>query len=56
MATEYFSHRFVLHRHWKVSQRKYKRFWPKKEQISTQRISAINEKPFDGEHIERIAR
>src|ERR1700682_2228074 len=27
MITEYFSHRFILHRHWKISQRRYKRFW-----------------------------
>src|SRR6185312_6268793 len=27
MATEYFSHRFILHRHWKVSQRRFKRVW-----------------------------
>src|SRR5947209_11060489 len=26
MLTEYFSHRYVLHRHWKVSKRRHKRF------------------------------
>src|SRR5690349_459461 len=29
MLTEYFSHRYVLHRHWRVSQKPHKRFLSK---------------------------
>jgi hypothetical protein len=52
MLTEYFSHRFVLHRHWKVSQRRYKRFWTR---VANKYLDPTHfghhEKPFDGEHM-----
>jgi hypothetical protein len=52
MLTEYFSHRFVLHRHWKVSQRRYKRFWTR---VANRYLDPTHfghhEKPFDGEHM-----
>jgi sterol desaturase/sphingolipid hydroxylase (fatty acid hydroxylase superfamily) len=52
MATEYFSHRFILHRHWKVSQRKYKRFWTR---LANKYFDPLHfghhEKPFDGDHM-----
>jgi len=52
MITEYFSHRFILHRHWKVSQRKYKRFWT---QLTNKYWDPTHfghhERPFDGEHM-----
>jgi Fatty acid hydroxylase superfamily len=52
MLTEYFSHRFVLHRHWKISQRKYKRFWTR---VANKYLDPTHfghhEKPFDGEHM-----
>ena len=52
MLTEYFSHRFVLHRHWKISQRRYKRFWTR---VANKYLDPTHfghhEKPFDGEHM-----
>jgi hypothetical protein len=52
MLTEYFSHRFILHRHWKVSKRKYKRFWTK---LANKYLDPTHfghhEKPFDGDHM-----
>lgn len=52
MLTEYFSHRFVLHRHWKVSQRRYKRFWTR---VANKYLDPTHfghhERPFDGEHM-----
>jgi hypothetical protein len=52
MSTEYFSHRFVLHRHWKISQRRYKRFWTR---VANKYLDPTHfghhEKPFDGEHM-----
>ena len=52
MALEYFSHRFVLHRHWKISQRKYKRFWTR---VANKYLDPTHfghhERPFDGEHM-----
>jgi len=52
MATEYFSHRFVLHRHWKVSQRKVQKILDKdSEQVSRPTHFGHHEKPIDGEHM-----
>src|ERR1700730_12414896 len=52
MITEYFSHRFILHRHWKISQRRYKRFWT---QLANKYFDPTHfghhERPFDGEHM-----
>jgi hypothetical protein len=52
MLVEYFSHRFVLHRHWKVSQRRYKRFWTR---VANKYLDPTHfghhEKPFDGDHM-----
>jgi hypothetical protein len=52
MATEYFSHRFILHRHWKISQRRYKRFWTR---VANKYFDPLHfghhERPFDGEHM-----
>ena len=52
MLTEYFSHRFVLHRHWKISQRRYKRFWTR---VANKYLDPTHfghhEKPFDGDHM-----
>jgi hypothetical protein len=52
MLTEYFSHRFILHRHWKISQRRYKRFWTR---VANKYFDPLHfghhEKPFDGEHM-----
>lgn len=52
MATEYFSHRFILHRHWKISQRRYKRFWTR---VANKYFDPLHfghhERPFDGDHM-----
>ncbi|HEY8188332.1 MAG TPA: sterol desaturase family protein [Pyrinomonadaceae bacterium] len=52
MTTEYFSHRFILHRHWKISQRRYKRFWTR---VANKYFDPLHfghhERPFDGEHM-----
>jgi Fatty acid hydroxylase superfamily len=52
MLLEYFSHRFVLHRHWKVSQRRYKRFWTR---VANKYLDPTHfghhVRPFDGEHM-----
>jgi len=46
---EYFSHRFVFHRHWKVSKRKYKKYFT---YLSNKYLDPTHfghhEKPFDG--------
>lgn len=52
MLVEYFSHRFVLHRHWKVSQRKYKRpFTLLANKYLDPTHFGHHERPFDGEHM-----
>jgi hypothetical protein len=52
MATEYFSHRFILHRHWKISQRRYKRIWTR---LANKYFDPLHfghhERPFDGDHM-----
>jgi hypothetical protein len=52
MLTEYFSHRYILHRHWKVSQRRYKRVWTR---LANKYLDPTHfghhEKPFDGDHM-----
>src|SRR5258707_6044348 len=46
---EYFSHRFVFHRHWKMSKRKYKKYFT---YLSNKYLDPTHfghhEKPFDG--------
>lgn len=52
MSIEYFSHRFVLHRHWKVSQRRFKRpFTILANKFLDPTHFGHHEKPFDGEHM-----
>ena len=52
MLTEYFSHRFILHRHWKISQRRYKRFWTRlANKYWDPTHFGHHERPFDGEHM-----
>ena len=52
MITEYFSHRFILHRHWKISQRRYKRFWTRlANKYWDPTHFGHHERPFDGEHM-----
>ena len=50
--TEYTSHRWVFHRHWKMSKRKYKRYFT---YLSHKYLDPTHfghhERPFDGEHI-----
>lgn len=52
MLTEYFSHRFILHRHWKVSQRRFKRpFSILANKYLDPTHFGHHEKPFDGDHM-----
>jgi hypothetical protein len=52
MTIEYFSHRFVLHRHWKVSKRRFKRpFTILANKYLDPTHFGHHEKPFDGEHM-----
>jgi 4-hydroxysphinganine ceramide fatty acyl 2-hydroxylase len=52
MSIEYFSHRFVLHRHWKVSQRRFKKpFTILANKYLDPTHFGHHEKPFDGEHM-----
>lgn len=52
MLVEYFSHRFVLHRHWKISQRKYKRpFTILANKYLDPTHFGHHERPFDGDHM-----
>ncbi|HSS21447.1 MAG TPA: sterol desaturase family protein [Pyrinomonadaceae bacterium] len=52
MSIEYFSHRFILHRHWKVSQRRFKRpFTILANKYLDPTHFGHHEKPFDGEHM-----
>ena len=50
--TEYTSHRWVFHKHWKMSKRKYKKYFT---YFSHKYLDPTHfghhEKPFDGEHI-----
>ncbi|MDQ6651685.1 MAG: sterol desaturase family protein [Acidobacteriota bacterium] len=50
--TEYTSHRFVFHRHWKMSNRKYKKYFT---YLTHKYLDPTHfghhERPFDGEHI-----
>lgn len=50
--TEYTSHRFVFHRHWKMSERKYKKYFT---YLTHKYLDPTHfghhERPFDGEHI-----
>lgn len=50
--TEYTSHRWIFHRHWKMSTRKYKRYFT---YLSHKYLDPTHfghhERPFDGEHI-----
>jgi len=52
MLTEYFSHRYVLHRHWRVSNRPHKRFLSK---LANKYLDPTHfghhERPFDGNHM-----
>lgn len=52
MLLEYFSHRFVLHRHWKVSKRRHKRFLTK---LANKYLDPTHfghhARPFDGNHM-----
>ena len=49
---EYFSHRFVFHRHWKMSKRRYKKYFT---YLSNKYLDPTHfghhERPFDGTHI-----
>jgi hypothetical protein len=52
MSIEYFSHRFVLHRHWKVSKRPIKRpFTILANKFLDPTHFGHHERPFDGEHM-----
>lgn len=52
MLTEYFSHRYILHRHWKVSQRRFKRpFSILANKYLDPTHFGHHEKPFDGDHM-----
>ncbi len=52
MSIEYFSHRFILHRHWKISQRKYKRpFTILANKYLDPTHFGHHERPFDGDHM-----
>jgi hypothetical protein len=52
MLVEYFSHRFILHRHWKISQRKYKRpFTILANKYLDPTHFGHHERPFDGDHM-----
>jgi len=52
MFTEYFSHRFVLHRHWKVSKRPIKKYFTiLGNKIFDSSHFGHHERPFDGNHM-----
>src|ERR1051325_1842206 len=50
--TEYTSHRWIFHKHWKMSKRKYKKYFT---YLSHKYLDPTHfghhERPFDGEHI-----
>lgn len=52
MLTEYFSHRYILHRHWKISQRRFKRpFTILANKFFDSTHFGHHERPFDGNHM-----
>ena len=52
MFTEYFSHRFVLHRHWKVSKRPIKKYFTiLANKFLDSSHFGHHERPFDGNHM-----